>query len=146
MNNVFINIARLCFGMNMFTTFPLEHFVCREVLEELFWPRTRKPSIWVHVGITTTLVFISLIISLTTCDLGLVLELAGGSSATVLAYIFPAACYLKATERNGKKWWDRRKLGKWMCIGFGVVVMAVSTTTAITKALTGQSKPVECHW
>lgn len=26
-----INIARLCFGLNMFTTSPLEAFVCREV-------------------------------------------------------------------------------------------------------------------
>jgi sodium-coupled neutral amino acid transporter 11 len=26
-----INIARVCFGLNMFTTLPLECFVCREV-------------------------------------------------------------------------------------------------------------------
>jgi hypothetical protein len=26
-----INVARLCFGLNMFTTSPLEAFVCREV-------------------------------------------------------------------------------------------------------------------
>jgi len=30
-NDIFINIARLCFGLNMFTTLPLEAFVCREV-------------------------------------------------------------------------------------------------------------------
>ena len=30
-NDTLINIARLCFGLNMFTTLPLELFVCREV-------------------------------------------------------------------------------------------------------------------
>jgi sodium-coupled neutral amino acid transporter 11 len=30
-NDTLINIARFCFGMNMFTTLPLELFVCREV-------------------------------------------------------------------------------------------------------------------
>lgn len=29
--DLLINIARLCFGLNMFTTLPLEAFVCREV-------------------------------------------------------------------------------------------------------------------
>ena len=30
-DDTLINIARLCFGLNMFTTLPLELFVCREV-------------------------------------------------------------------------------------------------------------------
>jgi amino acid permease len=30
-DDILINIARLCFGLNMFTTLPLEAFVCREV-------------------------------------------------------------------------------------------------------------------
>ena len=30
-NDTLINIARFCFGLNMFTTLPLELFVCREV-------------------------------------------------------------------------------------------------------------------
>lgn len=29
-DNFIINIARFCFGVNMFTTLPLEAFVCRE--------------------------------------------------------------------------------------------------------------------
>ena len=89
----------------MFATLPLEAFVCREVVEAFFWQdqpfnQTR------HVVITTALVFNALIgssisllatspahesistVSLWTCDLGFILELAGGSSATALAYIF----------------------------------------------------------
>jgi solute carrier family 38 (sodium-coupled neutral amino acid transporter), member 11 len=30
-NDTLINVARFCFGLNMFTTLPLELFVCREV-------------------------------------------------------------------------------------------------------------------
>lgn len=40
-NDTFVNIARFAFGVNMFTTFPLEAFVCREVLETVSrdqWP------------------------------------------------------------------------------------------------------------
>ena len=39
-----------------------------------------------------------------TCDLGIVLELTGGLSATALAFIFPAICFLKLSkEGEGKK-------------------------------------------
>ena len=30
-DDILINIARLCFGLNMLSTLPLEAFVCREV-------------------------------------------------------------------------------------------------------------------
>ncbi len=33
-----------------------------------------------------------------TCDLGVTLEITGGISATALAYIFPAACFLKLSS------------------------------------------------
>ncbi|KAG1716628.1 hypothetical protein ID866_506 [Astraeus odoratus] len=34
-NDTLINVARFCFGLNMFTTLPLELFVCREVTRVL---------------------------------------------------------------------------------------------------------------
>ena len=36
-NDTLINVARFCFGLNMFTTLPLELFVCREVIEQYFF-------------------------------------------------------------------------------------------------------------
>jgi len=36
-NDLLINIARFSFGLNMFTTLPLELFVCREVIEQFFF-------------------------------------------------------------------------------------------------------------
>lgn len=96
-----VNIARGLFGLNMLTTLPLECFVCREVLETYFFAgefdRNR------HLIFTSSLVVTAMIISLLTCDLGIVLELTGGLSATALAFIFPSLCYLKLTSETGKR-------------------------------------------
>jgi sodium-coupled neutral amino acid transporter 11 len=85
----------------MLTTLPLECFVCREVLETYFFAgefdRNR------HLIFTSSLVVSAMIISLLTCDLGIVLELTGGLSATALAFIFPSICYLKLTSETGKR-------------------------------------------
>ncbi|WFD31084.1 hypothetical protein MSPP1_002116 [Malassezia sp. CBS 17886] len=88
-----VDIARLCFGINMFTTLPLECLVCRDVVETYFFHGVFDQRR--HVIVTTALVGASLIVALSTCDLGLVLELTGGLSATALAFFFPSICYLK---------------------------------------------------
>lgn len=100
-NDTFVNIARFAFGVNMFTTFPLEAFVCREVLETYFF--ANRYTVKLHVTITTSLVLASLVVSLLTCDLGIVLELTGGLSATALAFIFPAICFLKLSKEGEGK-------------------------------------------
>ncbi|KAN0060043.1 hypothetical protein ACQY0O_008016 [Thecaphora frezii] len=100
-DDTFINIARGLFGLNMLTTLPLECFVCREVLETYFFAgefdRNR------HLIFTSSLVVSAMMVSLLTCDLGIVLELTGGLSATALAFIFPSLCYLKLSGESGKK-------------------------------------------
>ncbi|ORY91585.1 transmembrane amino acid transporter protein-domain-containing protein [Leucosporidium creatinivorum] len=142
-DDTLINIARAFFGANMFATLPLEAFVCREVLENYFWPEDEYDQKR-HVVITTGIVLSSMMVSLMTCDLGLILELAGGFSATALAYLFPAACYLKltsgATRPNGKT--PRMRLWSWACAGFGIMVMVLSTALSIKKSLSGTSHKV----
>ncbi|KAK4057963.1 hypothetical protein OIO90_001182 [Microbotryomycetes sp. JL221] len=141
-----INIARAFFGANMFATLPLEAFVCREVLENYFWPdgefNHRR-----HVLITTSLVLGAMLVSLLTCDLGVILELAGGFSATALAYLFPAACYLQLTSNpssskpmNYKT--AQQRIAAWASVGFGLVVMVLSTALSLTKAWSGTSHKV----
>ncbi|KAM0745666.1 hypothetical protein T439DRAFT_295098 [Meredithblackwellia eburnea MCA 4105] len=134
-----INLARACFGANMFATLPLEAFVCREVMETYFWPgeafNQRR-----HFIITTSLVASALIVSLLTCDLGLILELAGGFSATALAYIFPAGCYLVLSDNSKTQRVNR--LAAWACCSFGVVVMVLSTVLSVLKATKGTSHKV----
>jgi sodium-coupled neutral amino acid transporter 11 len=94
-----------------------------------------------HILLTTALVGAALLISLTTCNLGFVLELTGGFSATALSYILPPACYLKL---SGGSLWDKNKLRHWACIAFGIVVMVLSTFHSIQKALSGNDTDAQC--
>ncbi|CAI5759783.1 unnamed protein product [Candida verbasci] len=102
-NDGWINLARFCFGLNMLTTFPLEIFVVRDVLKEIILVRKAtggsiadlELSSKQHFFITTILVFSSMSVSLFTCNLGLILELIGATSASLMAYIIPPLCYFK---------------------------------------------------
>ena len=59
-NDTLINIARFCFGLNMFTTLPLELFVCREVIEQYFFDN--EPfHMQRHVFFTTAILMSSMI-------------------------------------------------------------------------------------
>ncbi|EST05785.1 Amino acid transporter, transmembrane [Kalmanozyma brasiliensis GHG001] len=100
-DDITVNIARGLFGLNMLTTLPLECFVCREVLETYFFAGEFDQNR--HLIFTSSLVVSAMFISLLTCDLGIVLELTGGLSATALAFIFPSICYLKLTSETGKR-------------------------------------------
>ncbi|KAI8644771.1 transmembrane amino acid transporter protein-domain-containing protein [Parasitella parasitica] len=131
-DNSFINIARLAFGLNMFTTIPLEVFVCREVLETFYWPSAPFDTTR-HFFITTALILITLIISLLTCNLGIVLELTGGFSATVLAFVLPPLCFLKL---SGGSLWDRSKIPHWLCMTLGILIMVLSTFYSLQKVFT----------
>ncbi|KAL9115395.1 MAG: hypothetical protein Q9227_000716 [Pyrenula ochraceoflavens] len=148
--NPLVLIARLCFGLNMLTTLPLECFVCREVIVNYFVlapelptsPTTRTvlkplPSLEVHFFVTTALVLSSMTISILTNDLGGVFELIGATSACMLAYILPPLCYVKLAKRK-TRW---QKVPCYICIAFGVAVMVVSVVLSVRKAIVG--KPAE---
>ncbi|KAI0256086.1 amino acid transporter [Lactifluus subvellereus] len=136
-NDTLINIARFAFGLNMFTTLPLELFVCREVVEQYFFSHEAF-SMQRHVYFTTAILFASMLISLITCDLGVTLEIVGGVSATALAYIFPAACFLKLTSARD----IRTTLPAYVCVAFGALVMVLSLVLALGKVWTpaGEAK------
>ncbi|KAG0218998.1 hypothetical protein BGX31_011437 [Mortierella sp. GBA43] len=118
-DNFIINIARFCFGVNMFTTLPLEAFV----IETYYFPGAPFSNMR-HTVITTGLVGVALVIALLTCNLGFVLEVTGGFSATALAFILPPMCYLKLSSGPT---FSKKKLPHLTCVGFGVAVMILST-------------------
>ena len=131
-DNTMVNIARLCFGLNMLTTLPLEAFVCREVMLNYFWPG--KPfSMRLHLVLSTGLVVSAMLVSLATCDLGVVFELVGATSACALAYVLPPLCYIRLSTRS----W--RTYAAWAVVAFGCVVMVISVVQAILKAIRGKS-------
>jgi solute carrier family 38 (sodium-coupled neutral amino acid transporter), member 11 len=127
-DNILVNIARFCFGLNMLTTLPLECFVCREVINNYFFPEEPyRPKR--HLVFTSGLVLAAVAISLVTCDLGAVFELIGATSACALAYILPPLCYLKLAS---KSW---RTVPAILCICFGCGVMVVSLVMAVAKLI-----------
>lgn len=98
-DNIMVNIARLCFGLNMLSTLPLEAFVCREVMETFYFPgEAFDPSR--HLVFTTTLVVSAMALSLFTCDLGTVFELIGVSLR--LSSILPFM-YVLITPRSNRQ-------------------------------------------
>lgn len=85
--NVMVILARFCFGFNCFTTLPIEAFVCREVVIKCFYaPRVQHREFTTkhHVLVTSGFVFAAMAISLFVHDLGIVLDITGGTSACAL--------------------------------------------------------------
>ncbi|KAF9222527.1 amino acid transporter [Gyrodon lividus] len=141
-DDTLINVARFCFGLNMFTTLPLELFVCREVIEQYFFSHESfNPQR--HLFFTTTILCASMLLALITCDLGVTLEITGGVSATALAFIFPAACYLKLTDPRVPLY-SPTKLPAVACLVFGLVVMSGSLFLALGKAWSVEGEAKIC--
>jgi len=138
-DNTMVNIARLCFGLNMLTTLPLEAFVCREVMETYYYP-TSPFSLRRHFIFTTSLVFSAMSFSLITCDLGAVFELIGATSACALAYILPPLCYVKMATRSWKT------IPAMCTVGFGSIVMAISVVQALVKIVNRENPGKKCDW
>ncbi|CAG9956221.1 unnamed protein product [Clonostachys rosea f. rosea IK726] len=136
-DNTMVNVARLCFGLNMLTTLPLEAFVCREVMETYFYPNAPF-SLTRHVVFSTGLVASATFFSLLTCDLGAVFELVGATSAVAMAYVMPPMCYIKLTQRSWKTYLS------YGVLVFGIAVMVISIIQAVHKMFDGHHHAAKC--
>lgn len=136
-DNVMVNIARLFFGLNMLTTLPLEAFVCREVMNEYYFPEEPyHPNR--HLIFTTTLVVSALTLSLVTCDLGVVFELFGATSACALAFILPPLCYIKLSKKSMQTYLAM------VVVAFGCTVMVISIIKSTSKMSSGHNENAQC--
>ncbi|KAK5955915.1 hypothetical protein OHC33_002488 [Knufia fluminis] len=139
--HLMVQIARLCFGLNMLTTLPLECFVCREVMNNYYFPdEPYQPNR--HLIFSSALVISAMGISLVTSDLGAVFELIGATSACALAYILPPLCYIKLSTRS----W--RTVLAALCIVFGCGVMGISSVLTVAKMIRNEgssSPPYQCQ-
>lgn len=84
-----------------------------------------KVSALKHLVITTVIVFFTMGVSLTTCNLGATLEIIGSISALIMAFIFPCACNLKLTDYKQKLL--KQNLPSYFTIAFGSCVLVIST-------------------
>jgi sodium-coupled neutral amino acid transporter 11 len=82
-------------------------------------------------------------VALITCDLGVMLEITGGVSATALAFILPAACYIKLVDKR-LPWHSRTKLPAVLCATFGLIVMTLSLYLALAKSWTPKGAVRTC--
>ena len=137
-DNTMVTVARLCFGLNMLTTLPLEAFVCREVMMNYFWPTLPGFSLRLHLALSTGLVVSAMVLSLLTCDLGVIFELVGSTSACAMAYILPPLCYIKLATRS----W--RTYVAMAVVAFGCAVMAISLVQAVGKIISGEGGHAQC--
>ncbi|CEP64348.1 Avt2p LALA0_S11e02058g [Lachancea lanzarotensis] len=140
-NDLAVNVARFCFGFNMLTTFPLEVFVLRDVVRDLVFfnaerseGRPLELSLKLHIIITTFVVFTTMAISLTTCNLGALFELIGATTASLMAYILPpwVNLILSGSRKSG-----RDKAPHYLCIALGFAIMFISGTQTIMASIKG---------
>ncbi|KAI0205476.1 transmembrane amino acid transporter family protein [Astrocystis sublimbata] len=136
-DNTMVTIARLCFGLNMLTTLPLEAFVCREVMLNYWFP-DEPFNMNLHLIYSSTLVVSAMALSLFTCDLGIVFELVGATSAAALAYILPPLCYIKLSSRS----WRTYVAGA--IVVFGCAIMFVSVLQTGAQMIKGGGEPAKC--
>ena len=132
-DNTMVNVARLCFGLNMLTTLPLEAFVCREVMLNYYFPG-QPFNMNLHLIFSTSLVVSAMTLSLVTCDLGSVFELVGTTSACAMAYILPPLCYIKLATRSWRTYMAMA------VVAFGCTVMVISLLQSVGKIIRGKSR------
>jgi sodium-coupled neutral amino acid transporter 11 len=131
LENPLINGCRLVFAISLYLTYPLDCFAARDVLVRTCFPRGnyRKPRL-THYVVTLAIVAFTTAITLTFEDLGVVLELTDGVTASALAFFFPAACYLKLAGRSSDKY---MQAGAYGLLYFGCLVMILATAGPLFK-------------
>ncbi|XP_059355418.1 putative sodium-coupled neutral amino acid transporter 11 [Carassius carassius] len=119
-NDNLATFGRFCYGISIITTFPLECFVTREVISNVFFKGELSNT--THVIITLVIVSAATVLSLSYDCLGIVLELNGVLSAIPLMFIFPAACFLKLSDG---RWFRGENLIPSFILVAGVCVMII---------------------
>ncbi|XP_072900795.1 putative sodium-coupled neutral amino acid transporter 11 isoform X1 [Hemitrygon akajei] len=125
-NDDWATIGRLLYGLTTILTYPVECFVVREVIANLFFNGTLTTIF--HVVVTFCMVAVAMAISQGIECLEIVLVSNGVIVATPLVFVIPTACYLKLSEKPWKHW---DSLKSWMILITGVFVMSLGFMMAI---------------
>eukprot|EP00062_Callorhinchus_milii_P000754 gi/632936147/ref/XP_007892593.1/ PREDICTED: putative sodium-coupled neutral amino acid transporter 11 [Callorhinchus milii] len=131
-NDNWATVARFLYGITIILTFPIECFVTREVIGNVFFSGNLTTIL--HITLTVFIVAAATAISLAYDCLGIVLELNGVLSATPLVFIIPAACYLKLSDQP---WYHQDSLQSCTILIIGALVMIVGFVMAVMS-------PQEC--
>jgi len=159
------NVTRIGFAMTMMLTYPMEVFVVRHCIGSLFslYHIPKKPvlrvsdgtpcdsspdgmddphgnlSLMWHIVLTVGIWGTSVAIAMIVEDLGLVLELTGGVSATVIGFIMPGGLRLAIHYSDSESplsdaaFWSEI-IPSWILMLFGVFALFATTITSILHA------------
>jgi sodium-coupled neutral amino acid transporter 11 len=103
-NDPVASAGRALLALTMFFTYPMEHFVARHVLHCCIaryrgQAETEMTNRW-RYALTALLWSSTLVIGMSTKNLGAVLEVTGAVAGSTLAYILPAAIYLVISKHE----------------------------------------------
>uniref|UniRef100_A0A452EJU4 Putative sodium-coupled neutral amino acid transporter 11 n=1 Tax=Capra hircus TaxID=9925 RepID=A0A452EJU4_CAPHI len=127
-NDDLVTFGRFCYGVTVILTYPIECFVTREVIANVFFGGSLS-SVF-HIVITVVIITVATLVSLLIDCLGIVLELNGVLCAAPLIFIVPSACYLKLSEEPRT---HSDKIMSCVMLPIGAVVMAVGFVMAVTS-------------
>ncbi|XP_027721883.1 putative sodium-coupled neutral amino acid transporter 11 isoform X3 [Vombatus ursinus] len=125
-NDDLVNFGRFCYGITVILTYPIECFVTREVIANVFFGGNLSQIS--HVLVTTVIITMATLVSLTVDCLGIVLEFNGVLCAAPLIFVIPSACYLKLSE---ERWIHPDKILASVMLLNGVIVMVVGFVMAV---------------
>nr|XP_014715781.1 putative sodium-coupled neutral amino acid transporter 11 isoform X1 [Equus asinus] len=125
-NDDLVTFGRFCYGVTVIMTYPIECFVTREVIANVFFGGTLSSV--VHIVVTVVIITVATLVSLLIDCLGIVLELNGALCAAPLIFIIPSACYLKLSEEPRT---HSDKIMSCVMLPIGVVVMVVGFVMAV---------------
>nr|XP_017510811.2 putative sodium-coupled neutral amino acid transporter 11 isoform X1 [Manis javanica] len=126
-NDDLVTFGRFCYGVTVILTYPIECFVTRDVIANVFFGGTLS-SVF-HIIMTVAIITAATLVSLLTDCLGIVLELNGALCAAPLIFIVPSACYLKLSEEPRT---HSDKMMSCVMLPIGAIVMAAGFVMAVT--------------
>ncbi|KAM6178050.1 putative sodium-coupled neutral amino acid transporter 11 [Rhynchocyon petersi] len=127
-NDDLVTFGRFCYGVTVILTYPIECFVTREVIANVFFGGNLSTA--VHITLTVVIITIATLVSLLIDCLGIVLEFNGVLCAAPLIFIIPSACYLKLSEEPRT---HSDKIMSCVMLLIGAVVMVVGFVMAVTR-------------
>ncbi|XP_032211682.1 putative sodium-coupled neutral amino acid transporter 11 isoform X2 [Mustela erminea] len=127
-NDDLVTFGRFCYAVTVILTYPIECFVTREVITNVFFGGNL--SLVFHIIVTVVIITVAMLISLLIDCLGKVLELNGVLCAAPLIFIIPSACYLKLSEEPRT---HSDKIMSCVMLPVGVMVMVTGLLMAVTN-------------
>ncbi|XP_018563277.1 amino acid transporter AVT1J-like [Anoplophora glabripennis] len=121
--------------------------VCQDVEETFDIP---KDFNWKRCLIRTIIVLLMIIVGESVPQFGKILSLVGGSTITLLTFVFPPLFYMKLCDKISPNWEKRfiplyERVYIWELIIIGIVGGFVSTFSAINDIF-GDSFTTPCYW